>query len=121
MTRAPETSEHDDGGAMPRNDISSPAGLERFFQRYGDDPFLFRVLMCVWRTDRPLDAISDVAAPLGVDASDVRSSLLSLVLEGFVTARRCDGETLYMLTHDPPARIVAGQLLRRAIERGTCR
>jgi hypothetical protein len=106
---------------MPREDISSPAGIEQFFARYGDDQLLFKVLQCAWRADRPLDAVSDIAAPLRAPASDVRRSLLSLVLEGFITARQCDGETLYMLTHDPSARIVAGQLLRRVIEQGACR
>jgi hypothetical protein len=47
--------------------------------------------------------------------------LLSLVLEGFVTARQHHGETTYMLTCDKSARLVAGQLLGTAIDRGMCR
>ncbi len=121
MTGARETSEHDDGSAMPQEDISSPGDIERFFGRYEDDQLLFRVLMWLWHADRPLDAASDVAVSLGVHASDVRRSLLSLVLEGFVTARQHDGETTYMLTCDPSARLIAAQLMRSAIDRGMCR
>lgn len=109
------------GSATSRATDSSPAGIERFFQRYADDALVFRVLVRFWGTDRPLDAITDLAVPLGIHASYIRKSLLSLVLEGFVTARQQDGETTYMLTRDQSARLIAGQLLRAAIDRGVCR
>lgn len=114
---------NEDGGgsAKARATDSSPASIERFFQRYADDALLFRVLMRFWGTDRPLDGVGDLAVPLGVHASHLRKSLHSLVLEGFVTGLEQDGETTYMLTRDQSARLIAGQVLRAAIDRGMCK
>lgn len=113
--------EHGGKEREPKAIDGSPEGMERFFQRYADDPLLFRVLMRFSFTNTPLDCDTDLAAPLGAHASAVRKSLVSLVLEGFVIARKHDGVTAYMLTTDAPTRLVAGELLRLAIERGVFR
>jgi len=107
--------------APPSEPAPSPETIERFFGRYGDDPLLFRVLTQFWGTNRSLSCASDIAAPLGEHESQVRKALLSLVLEGFVTARRNNGETTYIFTTNPAARLTAGMLLRRAVEQGLCR
>ena len=98
-----------------------PEDIEQFFQRYADDPLVVRVLMRFRGASGPLDCVTNLATPLGVHASYVRKSLLSLVLEGFVTARNHDGETTYMLTRDPARRTLAERVLRTAMERGSGR
>lgn len=107
--------------APAREPAPSPETIERFFGRYADDPLLFRVLTRFWGTDHSLSCVSDIAAPLGEHEFLVRKALLSLVLEGFVTARRNDGETMYIFTTNPAARLTAGMVLRRAVEQGLCR
>ena len=107
--------------AVANESVSSPESVERFFDRYGDDPLVFRVLTRFSGAHHALSCGSDIAVPLGKQEAQIRRAVLSLVLEGFVTARRHEGETSYIFTTDPGARSTAGILLRRAAERGLCR
>jgi len=93
-------------------------GIEELVKRYVASPQLPRLLMRFWATDRPLDLVRDIAAPLRVHASEARRGLRVLTQDGFVTVREELGGTTYILTRDPAARALASQVLRGAIERG---
>lgn len=89
--------------------------VERYLQRYAEDPLKYRLLMRLYGA-RPNQSTTELAEPLQIHASQVRRLLRLLVLDGLVDERGGAGNKMYSLSNNPSARRLVTELLRRAIE-----
>jgi hypothetical protein len=103
---------------MNKPKAASPeqARLERYQERYADDPLKYRLLMRLYGT-RP-KTITELAEPMRVHAADARKSLRTLVRDGLVTERNDGGTMIYSVATAPAPRWLVTELLRGAIESG---
>ena len=91
--------------------------VERFRERYADDPLKYRLLMRLYGA-RLSQTVDQLAKPLRVHPADARKSVRTLVRDGLVAEREDKGTTTYSLSSTPSARWLVSELIRRAIESG---
>ena len=102
----------------PKTTVSPEhARVERYRERYADDPLKYRLLMRLYGA-RPNQTLDQLADPLRVHHADARKSLRMLVRDGLVAEREDKSTTAYSLSSTPSARWLITELLRRAIESG---
>jgi hypothetical protein len=100
-----------------RTEAQEHARVDRYVQRYADDPLKHRLLMRLY-SGRSNQTIAELSEPLRVHPSQVRKSLRMLILDGVVGERGDTGTKTYSLSSNPSARWLVSALLRRAIELG---
>ncbi len=88
-------------------------GVTKLGEAVGADPA--RVLKAI------AELVRDIAAPLGLHASEGRQGLRALTQDGFVTPRETPGRTTFILARDPATLALVREGLRGAIERSTPR
>jgi DNA-binding MarR family transcriptional regulator len=101
----------------PKTVSPEHARVERYQERYADDPLKHRLLMRLYGA-RPTQTLQELAESLRVHPADARKSLRMLVLDGLVNERRGGRGAAYSLSSTPSARWLVTELLRRTIASG---